>query len=424
MNKLFVGVVGLGTVGKAVVKTLQDNKELIKSKAGLEIIPKIGVARRIDNKNLDIPLSMDINEILLDEEIGVVVELVGGVDSAYEIANLAFKHKKAFVTANKALLAYHRLELEARRDGLPLGFEASVCGAIPIITVIKEGLCADRILSIRGLMNGTSNYVLTQMKKEGTSLELALQQAKRLGYAEEDPKMDLNGSDSAHKLLILASIAYGVHARPEEILIEGIDGLEAMDLEFAKSLGREVKLLGIARLVGGKLEMRVGLAMLPSTSKLASVDGIMNAVSVVGERMGEGLHYGAGAGGFQTAGAVISDLIRIARGLKSRGRIECSHRAFSYDGGESLDLMPQGELVYPYYLRLVIARHANAKEILEFLEKQGLRIESSSQKEASGGCLMLVIAPCREDAFKAALKGLEKLEGLEAKPFFIRFEDE
>ena len=236
-----VAIIGVGTVGKSVIEILQQNQDIISARTGVRIIPKLGVARNITNKNVNIPLTTQINEALQNPEIDMIVELMGGIELPYKIALKALENNKPFVTANKAMLAYHRHELEAKRMDTPIGFEASVCGGIPIIKILRDGLCANHILSIRGIMNGTSNYILTQMNDSQCDFHTALKQAQQLGYAESDPTLDINGSDSAHKLLILASLAYGINAKVEDIIIEGIEGLGLEDINFAKEYGESGK---------------------------------------------------------------------------------------------------------------------------------------------------------------------------------------
>ena len=234
IKQINVAIIGVGVVGSSVIEILEENRDIITARTGVRIVPKLGIARNLKNKNVNIPLSNDIESALNNEEIDMIVELMGGVELPYKIALKALEKKKAFVTANKAMLAYHRQELESRAKGTPIGFEASVCGGIPIIKILRDGLCANHILSIRGIMNGTSNYILTQMSNFNKDFSAALREAQRLGYAEANPTLDINGSDSAHKLLILASLAYGFHARLEDIIIEGIEGLSLLDIEFAR----------------------------------------------------------------------------------------------------------------------------------------------------------------------------------------------
>ncbi len=322
MSKLVVGMVGFGVVGSSVLKALLANRNIISARAGKEIELKRIVVRdeakahaKLKNLNAtDVKVSTNIDDILQDCEIEVVIELMGGVEVAYEIAKRALEVKKAFITANKAMLAYHRYDIAPLANGMPVGFEASVCGGIPIIRALKDGLSANHILAIRGILNGTSNYILTQMQQYNQDFHTALNQAQNLGYAEADPTLDISGGDAGHKLLILASLAYGINAMPEEILIEGIESIMPDDIEFANEFGYAIKLLGIAKKQGNEVELRVHPSMIKKGAMLSKVDNVMNGISVIGDYVGESMYYGAGAGGDATASSVVSDIIAIARG--------------------------------------------------------------------------------------------------------------
>ncbi len=246
-KQLKVAIIGVGVVGSSVANILERNKDIITARTGVEIVVKKGVVKDLSKKrNVNIALTDNVDEVLYDNEIDVIVELMGGIDQAYKIAQIALSQSKAFVTANKAMLAYHRYELEQIAK-TPIGFEASVCGGIPIIKALKDGLSANHIEAIYGILNGTSNYILSKMTKEGWSFQQSLESAQNLGYAEANPSLDINGKDAAHKLLILASLAYGIDSRPEEILVEGITDIAIEDMEFAKEFGYVIKLLGIAK---------------------------------------------------------------------------------------------------------------------------------------------------------------------------------
>ncbi|MGE4471202.1 MAG: homoserine dehydrogenase, partial [Sulfuricurvum sp.] len=265
-----VGVIGVGTVGRAVVQILEENKNIISARAGDEIVVKSGVVRNLSKvSDLSISLSQNPQDILNDPEIDIVVELMGGVDLPLEIVKKALQNGKAVVTANKALLAYHRYELQEIAGDIPFEFEASVAGGIPIINALRDGLSANHILSIMGIMNGTCNFMLTKMMNEGAAFGSVLAEAQRLGYAEADPTFDIGGFDAAHKLLILASIAYGIDAKPEEILIEGIEGITQADIAFAKEFGYTIKLLGIAKRDGAEVELRVHAALVDEEAMIA-----------------------------------------------------------------------------------------------------------------------------------------------------------
>ena len=351
MRTLNIGIIGVGVVGSAVVKILEQNKTLISARAGAEFCLKKGVVRDVAKAKerlgeFAIPLSTNIDDVLEDEGIDVVLELMGGIDEAYRVAKKTLQKGKALITANKAMLAYHRFELEQIARGIPIGFEASVGGGIPIIRTLKDGLGSNHILALRAILNGTSNYILTQMFDYGKSFAQALSEAQNLGYAEADPTLDINGYDAGAKLLILASLAYGINAVPEDILIEGIEGITSDDMEFAKEFGYVIKLLGIAKRHENTLELRVHPTLISQDSMIGKVSGVMNGISVLGDCVGESMYYGAGAGGEATASSVISDLIEIARDTHS------SMLGFSESIQSSLTLTSRKDIRSKYYIRL------------------------------------------------------------------------
>jgi homoserine dehydrogenase len=286
-----IGIVGVGTVGESVVKILEDNKDIIRARSGEEIVVKTGVVRNLNKKrDVNIKLTDNYLDVTTDPEVDIVIELMGGVEVAYKVVKSAIENGKSVVTANKALLAYHRFELQNMTDK-PFEYEASVAGGIPIIKALREGLSANHIESIKGIINGTCNYMLTEMKN-GAKYDEILKVAQELGYAEADPTFDVGGFDAAHKLLILASIAYNIDAKPDDILIEGIENIDTIDMEFAKEFGYEIKLLGIAKKDGEFIELRVHPTLVPNNQMISKVEGVMNAISVVGDKVGETLYYG------------------------------------------------------------------------------------------------------------------------------------
>jgi len=420
---LKVGIVGLGTVGSSVVKILQKNEEIISARAGVKIVPAIGVARNLEkHKDLDIVLSDDVDDILEDESIDLVVELIGGVDRAYEIVKKALQKGKSVVTANKALLAYHRYELQELAEGKGFGFEASVAGGIPIIKALREGLSANKILSIKGILNGTCNYMLTKMIEEGVSFDEVLKEAQELGYAEADPTFDIGGFDASHKLLILASIAYGIDAKPEDILIEGIESITKEDIFFAKEFGYNIKLLAIAKKLEGKVELRVHPALIKKEQMIAKVDGVMNGISVVGDFVGETLYYGAGAGGDATASAVVSDIISIARGDASP--MLGFKKLISFD---DLSLVCADDIKSEYYVRMsVIDEVGVLSKTSSIFAQFGISIDSFLQKSSKNQertTLLFSTHKCKELEIKSALNHIESLEFVKEPPAMIRIED-
>jgi len=420
---LKVGIIGLGTVGSSVVKILKKNEDIISARAGVKIVPAIGVARDIEkHKDLDIILSDNVDDILEDDNIDMVVELIGGVDKAYEIVKKALKKGKAVVTANKALLAYHRYELQELLNGKGFGFEASVAGGIPIIKSLREGLSANHILSIKGILNGTCNYMLTKMINEDVSFNEVLKEAQKLGYAEADPTFDIGGFDASHKLLILASIAYGINAKPEDILIEGIEKINSDDIFFAKEFGYSIKLLAIAKKNGTNIELRVHPVLIKKEQMIAKVDGVMNGISVVGDAVGETLYYGPGAGGDATASAVISDMISIARGDTS------PMLGFKkLDGFDELTLLNADDIETQYYIRMsVIDEVGVLSKISSLFAKYDISIDSFLQKSSKSKertILLFSTHKCQEKRIKEALAEIEKLVFVKEKPAMIRIED-
>lgn len=419
-----VGIIGVGTVGSSVAIALEENKKIITARAGKEIVVKKGVVKDKSKTRpeVKIPISQDINDVLDDPEIDIVIELMGGKDLAFEVHKKALLKGKAVVTANKYLLAYHRYELQKIAGDIPYGFEASVAGGIPIIKALRDGLSANHIESIWGIINGTSNYILTKMMKEETSYENALKEAQELGYAEADPTFDVGGFDAAHKLLILSSIAYGIDAKPEDILIEGIEEIGKEDIEFAKDFDYNIKLLAIANKVDNFVDMRVHPVLIKKDEMIAKVDGVTNAVSVLGDKVGETLYVGPGAGGDATASAVISDLIEIVRNNKSSPML-----GFKFPMEEGLSLLPKDKIECKYYLRLnVVDKPGVLAKIANLLGAQGISIEALLQKpdkQKNSANILLSTHKTRESSIKMAINELERLDVILAKPFKIRIEE-
>ena len=420
---LKVGVIGVGTVGTSVVKILQDNKEMITARAGREVVVKSGAVRSLErDRGLDIALTADPYEIVDDPEIDIVVELMGGVEAPFAIVKRALENGKAVVTANKALLAYHRYELQELAGDLAFEYEASVAGGIPIINALRDGLSANHIESIVGIMNGTCNYMLTKMTEEGVDFDAILKEAQELGYAEADPTFDIGGFDAAHKLLILASIAYGIDAKPEDILIEGIEQVTQEDIVFAKEFGYALKLLGIARTDGDDVELRVHAALIRKEEMIAKIDGVMNGISVVGDRVGETLFYGPGAGGDATASAVVANIIDIARAGGKRSPM----LGFNSPLEQGLRLRAADEIVSKYYLRLRVEdRPGVLARITKLFGEYDISIETMLQRPSDGTHANLLFATHRalERNMKAVLSAIGELAFVAAEPVMIRILD-
>ncbi|WP_314991079.1 homoserine dehydrogenase [uncultured Campylobacter sp.] len=418
-----IAILGVGTVGEAVAKILLQNKKLIAARCGEDIVPVIGVVRNLSKKrDVAIPLTDDIDSVLEHEDIDVFVELMGGVEEPFRVVSKILERKKAVVTANKALLAYHRYALQNLAQNTPFGFEASVAGGIPIIRALREGLSANHILSINGILNGTSNYILTSMMSKGSNFADALKKAQELGYAEADPTFDVGGFDAAHKLLILASIAYGVHGNPEDILIEGIEGITPEDIFFANDFEYVIKLLAIAKKTGDKVELRVHPALVPKDKMIAKTDGVTNAVSVVGDAVGETMFYGPGAGGPATASSVISDLIDIARDGKSP---MLGYKApFELN---ALELLDPSEIRTKYYFRLRVEDKVGVlAKITNLMSENNLSIDSLLQKpkdESPYATLFFTTHTSVEKDVRRTMEILQEQEFVKEKPFMMRIEE-
>jgi homoserine dehydrogenase len=421
---LKVGIIGVGTVGTSVCQILQDNKDIITARAGIEINVVSGVVANMNKKrdiNANIKLSNNVDDILNDESIDIVVELMGGVEEPFEVVKKALQNGKAVVTANKALLAYHRYELQEIAGEIAFEYEAAVAGGIPIITALRDGLGANHIKSIKGIMNGTCNYMLDKMINEGVSYEVILKEAQDLGYAEADPTFDVGGFDAAHKLLILASIAYGIDAKPEDIVIEGIENIQDEDIEFAKEFGYTLKLLGIAKTRGDQVELRVHNVLVPNEQIISKIGGVMNAISVIGDKVGETLYYGPGAGGDATASAVIANIIDIARKGKGSPML-----GFKMPLESGLKLASKEDIVSKYYIRLAVEdKPGILSSVTKVFGEANISIKNFVQKAKAGdkANLLLSTHTCNEKDIKSALDLLENDKLVLSKPSMIRIEE-
>jgi len=421
---LKIGIIGVGTVGTSVCQILEENKDIITARAGIELSVVSGIVNNLSKKrdiNLNIKISANVDDILNDDSIDIVVELMGGVEEAFEVVKKALQKGKAVVTANKALLAYHRYELQEIAGDTAFEFEAAVAGGIPIITALRDGLGANHIKSIKGIMNGTTNYMLDKMINEGVAYDVILKEAQDLGYAEADPTFDVGGFDAAHKLLILASIAYGIDAKPEDILIEGIQNITPADVDFAAEFGYVLKLLGIAKPNGANVELRVHSVLVPQSQMIAKVDGVMNAVSVVGDKVGETLYYGAGAGGDATASAVIANIIDIARKGKGSPML-----GFKKPLESGLKLASIDDINTKYYLRLEVADKSGVlAKVASTLGNKDISIKNMVQKPLDGNKANLLLSThiCNEKDIKDAMDDLENNNIVLSKPVMIRIEE-
>lgn len=429
-TSLKIGLAGFGNVGAGVYKNLLKNKTLLKERTGRDLIVQRIVVRDPDkSRDVELPadiVSTDLNDLIQDEEINIIVELIGGTDSAFDLVKSALECGKSVVTGNKALLAEHGKELFAiaDREKTPIYFEAAVAGGIPIIKTIQESLVGNNIESMAGIINGTSNYILGRMSDAGLDYEEALKEAQQLGYAEADPALDVNGWDAAHKAIILASLSYGSWVRSEDIYVEGIEKISLADIQVARDLGYVIKLLAIIRLddESGNIEVRVQPSLLPKSHILSSVDGVFNAIFVRGDIVGETLFYGSGAGQDPTSSSVISDLADAAAHLNGGA---ASRTGFVPHGlyGQPL---PVDESLSQYYLRLsVVDQPGVVARITGILGEHQIGISSMIQPEehsnnAAPIFLMLYFAPF--GTIKKAVADISQLDCIQDEPVLMRVE--
>ena len=426
-----VGLLGLGTVGSGVVKILNAHRAELEERAGCRLllhrVADQDLARPREGLDLkSLPLVPDAQRVLDDPDVQIVIELLGGLEPARSFILRAFQAGKHVVTANKALLAHHGAELfdEARRRGVMFGFEAAVAGGIPLIRSIKEGLAANRILSVRGIINGTSNYILTKMTEEGRDFAEVLKEAQAKGYAEADPTLDVEGLDSAHKLQILATLAFRTSVALKDIYTEGITAVTRQDIAYAAELGYRIKLLAIAKASDGRLEIRVHPTMIPASSPLAAVSGVFNAVFITGDAVGDLMFYGRGAGQMPTASAVWSDVLEIARSLAhgvSSHSVELPSIA-----ARPLPLQPMDEIRCPYYLRVMaLDRPGVLSQVAGILGQHNISITSVLQKgraAAEAVPVVMMTHEAREADMRHALAAIDKLPVVAGKTVSIRVE--
>jgi len=422
MKQVKVGIIGFGTVGTGTAKIILSQRELIKKRTGIELILKKVADKDIKRpREISLPegvLIPDAWEIINDPEIDVVVELVGGIHPAKEFIIEALKKGKHVVTANKALLAEEGNEIFsiAKEKGLQVGFEASVGGGIPIIKVMREGLVANKMLAIYGIINGTTNFILTKMTNEGIDFQDALRQAQELGYAEADPTLDIEGIDSSHKITILASLAYGIPLSFKKTYCEGITKITAQDIAFAREFGYKIKLLAITKILNGEIELRVHPTMIPEDYLIAKVDGVFNAIYVEGDSVGATLYYGRGAGSMPTGSAVVADIVDIAKGTNS----------LPLDFSEKYSIKPIEEIESMYYFRFTaLDRPGVLSKISGVFGQHNISIASVIQKGRSkAGAVPLVILThkAKEKDVLEALEKIDKLPVVAAKSVFIRVE--
>ena len=427
-----VGLLGLGTVGGGVVNVLARNQHEIARRAGRGIAITRAAARETSFPGVDtsgIDVSQDAFAVVDDPAVDVVVELIGGYSPARELVLRAIEQGKHVVTANKALIAMHGNELfaAARERGVMIAFEAAVAGGIPIIKALREGLAANRIEWAAGIINGTTNFILTEMRDKGRGFEEVLAEAQKLGYAEADPTFDVEGIDAAHKLTIIAAIAFGIPLQFDKVYTEGIGAITGEDVAYAEQLGYRIKHLGLTRRTERGVELRVHPTLIPYRRLIANVDGVMNAVLVKGDAVGPTLYYGAGAGREPTASAVIADLVDVVRTLTTDPGNRVPHLAFQPDRLSDIPVLPIEEVETAYYLRMRAAdRPGVLADVCQLLAAQGISIEAVLQKEPVDGAreatIIMLTHRVRERSMNEAIRGIEALEAIDGSVRRIRLE--
>lgn len=432
MKPVNIGLCGLGTVGVGTFNVLTRNQAEISARAGGEIrVVHIGARRDNPKCNPEgIRISRDIFAVADDPEVDILVELIGGTTTAKELVLHAVRKGKHVVTANKALIAEHGNELfaEAKACGVSIAYEAAVAGGIPIIRALREGLSANKIEWLAGIINGTGNYILTEMRDKGREFADVLREAQTLGYAEADPTFDVNGMDAAHKLVILASLAFGMPLQLDKVFTEGIDAIQPEDVVYAGELGYRIKHLGIARRHPNKgIELRVHPTLIPQKRLLANVDGVLNAIVVKGDAVGSTLYYGPGAGAEPTASAVISDIVDLARNLNVSPASRVPHLGFQPDYLEELHILPIDDVETAYYLRMsAIDKPGVLSRITQILSEAGISIEALIQKQPKEGeevvPVILLTNRATEKHLISAIDKIETLDTIQGKIVHIRVE--
>ena len=426
------GLIGFGTIGAGVVKLLQENSDVISERLGASLKLTRIADRDIETKrevtpSSDVILSADAADILNDPEIEIVIELIGGYEPARSFVIEALEKGKRVVTANKALLAVHGEEIfeKAASTGTDIGFEASVGGGIPVIKALKEGLAANRLQTIDAIINGTANYILTEMTNKGFDFAPVLKEAQDLGYAEADPTFDIEGIDSAHKLAILTSLAFGTKISLEDIHTEGISGISKLDIKYATELGYKIKLLAIAKEMDGEIEARVNPTMIPVSALLANVEGVLNAVYVTGDAIGPTMYYGPGAGMMPTASAVVGDMIDLARDIMNgiSGRVP----PLAFRKLKKLKIRDMGQVVSKYYIRFSIVDSPGVLSVISgILGDHDISISSVLQKgrhEEKAVPLVVITHEASEKNVRDALDKIDKLDVVMDSSKLIRIED-
>ena len=420
MKPIKVGLLGIGTVGSGTFNVLKRNQEEITRRAGRSIeiamVADLNIERARELTNGEVEVVNDANLVVNNPDIDIVIELIGGYGIAKDLVLKAIANGKHVVTANKALLATHGNEIfkAAQEKGVMVAFEAAVAGGIPIIKALREGLTANRIQWIAGIINGTTNFILSEMRDKGLDFNTVLKQAQALGYAEADPTFDIEGVDAAHKATIMASIAYGIPMQFDKAYVEGITKLEASDIRYAEDLGYRIKLLGITKRTPEGIELRVHPTLIPEKRLIANVEGAMNAVLVQGDAVGATLYYGKGAGAEPTASAVIADLVDITRLATADPEHRVPHLAFQPAAISDLPILPMSEIVTSYYLRMHVEDKPGVlADVTRILADLSISIDAMLQKEPGEGETRTdIIILTHQTKEKNIIAAIEKIEAL------------
>ncbi len=434
MNPIKVGLLGIGTVGSGTFNVLKRNQEEIMRRAGraieITMVADLNVERARELTNGECEIVNDANLVVNHPDIDIVIELIGGYGIARDLVLKAIANGKHVVTANKALLATHGNEIfaAAQEKGVIVAFEAAVAGGIPIIKALREGLTANRIQWIAGIINGTTNFILTEMRDKGLDFATALKAAQALGYAEADPTFDIEGVDAAHKATIMASIAFGIPMQFNKAHVEGITKLEAIDIRYAEQLGYRIKLLGITKRTENGIELRVHPTLIPEKRLIANVEGAMNAVLVQGDAVGATLYYGKGAGAEPTASAVIADLVDITRLATADPEHRVPHLAFQPNAMSDLPILPMSEIVTSYYLRMHVADQAGVlADVTRILAESSISIDAMLQKEPAEGesrtDIVMLTHQTQEKSIVAAIAKIEALSSVFGSVTKLRLEE-
>ena len=434
MRPINVGLLGIGTVGGGTFTVLERNREEISRRAGraiaIVVVADKDTARANSIAQGRAKVIDDAFAVVNDPGVDIVVELIGGTKIAKDLMLKAIENGKHVVTANKALLAQHGNEIfaAAQKKGVMVAFEAAVAGGVPIIKSLREGLAANRIEWIAGIINGTSNFILSEMREKGASFDEVLKQAQELGYAEADPTFDIEGVDAAHKLTIMAAIGFGIPMQFSAAYTEGISKLTREDIQYAEQLGYRIKLLGIAKRTANGIELRVHPTLIPAKRLIANVEGVMNAILVKGDAVGQTMFYGAGAGAEPTASAVVADLVDVARTMTADPEHRVPHLAFQPDQLSDIAILPMGEVITSYYLRLrVVDKPGVLADITRILADLGISIDAMIQKEPHEGedqtDIIMLTHQTVEKNVNAAIGKIEALPVVAGKVTRIRLEE-